>query len=55
MTQSLHISVADAVFDEITAVMVRDGKKNRSEFVEELIRKGLAVYNSESDVGGGLF
>ena len=41
MAQSLHISIADSVMDEIKLRMEKEGKTNRSEYVEEIIRRGL--------------
>ena len=41
MTKSLHVSIADSVFEAIEVQRAMQGKKNRSEFVEELIRLGL--------------
>jgi hypothetical protein len=50
MAQKLNITVSDKVFAEIETKR----SKNRSEFVEELIRIGLNHYpNIPSSVGGG--
>ena len=52
MAQSLHVSIADAVFSEIESRMATNGQKNRSEYVEELIRAGLSqseVKNAEAN------
>jgi metal-responsive CopG/Arc/MetJ family transcriptional regulator len=42
MAETMNISVADKVYEEITRRMAAEGKSNRSEYVEELIRIGLA-------------
>jgi metal-responsive CopG/Arc/MetJ family transcriptional regulator len=42
MAETMNISVADKVYEEISRRMAAEGKTNRSEYVEELIRIGLA-------------
>ena len=42
MAETMNISVADKVHEEISRRMAAEGKTNRSEYVEELIRIGLA-------------
>jgi len=49
MAQNLHITLADSVFNEISNRMKEENKSNRSEFVEELIRAGLAKKKGDSD------
>lgn len=44
MSQKVTISMADDVFKEIEARQQHYGFKNRSEFVEELLRLGLIHY-----------
>jgi len=41
MAKSLHVSVADSVFLAIQENITTKKIKNRSEYVEELIRLGL--------------
>lgn len=49
MSQKLTITVADAVIKEIDDNMTAKKMKNKSEYVEELIRKGLAFEAQEID------
>ena len=48
MSKILHLSIANKVYDQIQTII--DSKKivNKSQFVEELIRDGLNIYNKES-------
>jgi len=41
MVKALHVTIADKVYDEIEKRRIIERKKNRSEFVEELLRKAL--------------
>ncbi len=47
MSKSIHISIADRVFDEIEQIIKSKGIINKSQFVEELIRDGLNIYNKK--------
>jgi len=56
MSQKLSITVADSVAEEINKQMEKEGKTNRSEFCEDLIRLGLleqmkkgGEYNGDND------
>lgn len=44
MSKKLNITISDYVFSQIEDKMEEKGVKNKSEFVEELIRTGLNAY-----------
>jgi len=52
MATIISISIADAVVEMIEVLMKKNKKSNRSEFIEELIRVGLAKAASDSEKKG---
>lgn len=41
MSKTLSVTIPDAVSDQIDKLMVKFKKTNKSEFVSELLRKGI--------------
>lgn len=47
MTKTLAVSVADMVYDKISRMVDERKIKNKSQFVEEILRLGLAQMEKE--------
>jgi len=44
MAQPINITIADKVVEEVTELMKKEEKTNKSEYYEELIRCGLLYH-----------